>query len=62
MADARAAAMDTLNTILVRYRHLVRLAWLALIVVLAACQQDGGGGGGGDGGGGDGGGDGDGLY
>jgi len=41
MADARGRRMNELSGVLVT--HVLRLAWLALIVVLAACQQDGGG-------------------
>jgi hypothetical protein len=49
----RQPGMDILRRIDARYPHLYRLAWLALILVLAACNpgdNTGGGGGGGDGG------------
>ena len=37
--------METLNRTLVRYPRLARMAWLAFVVLLAACQEgdDGGG-------------------
>jgi hypothetical protein len=44
MADARGRRMNELTGVLVRHRDVLRLAWLALIVVLAACQQRDGGG------------------
>ena len=41
--------MDTLRTIHIRHPAVLRLAWLALLVVLAACNQGSGGDGGGGG-------------
>jgi hypothetical protein len=44
--------MTSMTALYVRHRGLVRLAWMAVIVFLAACNNpDGGGGGAGDDGG-----------
>jgi hypothetical protein len=53
--DARQKCMEALRRVLVRYPHAIRWAWLALVIVLAACNNGNDGGGGGGGGGGDGG-------
>ena len=42
--------METLNRFLIAHRGLARIAWLGLMLVLAACQNNGDGGGGGGGG------------
>jgi hypothetical protein len=41
--------MDNLRMLPIRFPGLLRWAWLALLVVLAACNQGSGGGGGGGG-------------
>jgi hypothetical protein len=42
--------METLNRYLIAHRGVVRIVWLGLLLILAACQNNGDGGGG-DGGG-----------
>jgi hypothetical protein len=46
MRDAAGIGMDRLNRILIRHERLARLAWLALLLVLAACNDGDSGGGG----------------
>jgi hypothetical protein len=48
--DARSVGMEALQRVCLQYPHVVRWAWAALFVVLAACNNGSDGGGGGDGG------------
>ena len=48
--DCASRGMETLNRYLIAHRGIVRIVWLGLLLVLAACQNNGDGGGG-DGGG-----------
>jgi hypothetical protein len=45
-----ACGMEALQRMCLRYPNVVRWAWVALLVVLAACNNGTDGGGGGDGG------------
>lgn len=47
MHDAARIGMDRLNRVLIRYERLARLAWWALLLVLAACNDGNSGGDGG---------------
>jgi hypothetical protein len=47
MHDAARIGMDRLNWILIRRERLARFAWLALLLVLAACNDGNSGGDGG---------------
>ena len=43
--DAAPTGMHTLNRALVEHRAWMRMAWLAVAVLLAACNEGNGGGG-----------------
>ena len=47
MRDAAGIGMDRLNRILILHQRLARLVWLALLLVLVACNDGNSGGDGG---------------